>query len=437
MTFEFKLPDIGEGVHEGEIVRWLVKEGDTIQEDQPIIEIATDKVTAEIPSPVSGVLKERRGAEGDVIQVGSVLAVLEEQSNGAKKTPSKDSSDDKTAPSAPAAAPMTTKASAEIPAAASSTASTNASQNGPNRPILAAPATRRLAREKGIDLAALVGSGPAGRITPIDLDQAGQDSLQLSGDSPARAVEAAVGQTLPSKGERRLPFTPLRRKIAERLVQSQQTAPHFAYVEEADATQLLALHQSLQVEAEAAELRLSYLPFIIKAVIAGFQKYPILNSRLDELSKEIVLLNDCHIGIAVSTPQGLVVPVIKNADQKNVLTLAREISVLADKARRGKLLLEELQGGTFTISSIGSIGGLFGIPIINYPEAAILGVNKIEKRPVVRCVDGEDRIVIRSMLNLSISCDHRLIDGTDAAYFIKDVIAHLENPGRFLLTNGI
>ena len=250
---------------------------------------------------------------------------------------------------------------------------------------------------------------------------------------PAAAGAEAKINEFPSSGERREPFTALRRKIAERLVKSKQTAPHFAYVEEVEVTQLVALKDSLLPDADAAGVRLTYLPFIIKAVVAGLRKYPVLNTQLDEERREIVYRADCHIGLAVSTDQGLVVPVIKHAGQKSLLTLAQEIMELADKARSGKLSPSEVQGSTFTISSIGSIGGLFGIPIINYPEVAILGVNKVEKRPVVRTIDGEDRIVIREMLNLSIACDHRVVDGMEAALFIKEMAGYLENPGRLLL----
>jgi len=462
MAFEFKLPDIGEGVHEGEIIRWIVKPGDVITEDQPIVEIATDKVTAEIPSPVHGVVKECRGNEGDIIQVGSVIAVIDDSASNAASADSNIPKEEKP-PTLPVPADIlirnpSRETAGESPAEGggdklSSVGSTTAGNEGKtsipasaaqkaNGIVLAAPATRRMAREQGVDLAEVPGSGPAGRVTPADLKQYGLPSgmagtVGSSSISEQKAdAPAAVVRSFNSQGEQRFPFTPLRRKIAERLQQSKQTAPHFAYVEEVDATALLDLHKSLQADADAAQVRLSYLPFIIKAVVAGIQKYPMLNSRLDEAKKEIVYFKDCHIGVAVATPQGLVVPVVKNADQKNVLTLAREINALADRARLGKLAIDDLQGGTFTVSSIGSIGGLFGIPIINYPEAAILGVNKIDKRPVVRTINGEDQIVIRSMLNLSISCDHRLIDGVDAAYFIKEVAACLENPGRFLLSMG-
>jgi len=432
MAFEFKLPDIGEGVHEGEIIRWIVKPGDAIKEDQPIVEIATDKVTAEIPSPVSGVVKECRGSEGEIIQVGSVIAVIDESAGTVASAESNTSKSDSEKPKTENVE-KTVPAQAESNQNDSKTSIPASAAQKANGIVLAAPATRRMAREQGVDLADVPGSGPAGRVTPADLKQHSAGGLAGSGSVSA---QNAPRLSFDSQGEQRIPFTPLRRKIAERLQQSKQTAPHFAYVEEVDATALLDLHKSLQADADAAQVRLSYLPFIIKAVIAGIQKYPMLNSRLDEAKKEIVYFKDCHIGVAVATPQGLVVPVVKNADQKNVLTLAREINALAEKARQGKLAIDDLQGGTFTVSSIGSIGGLFGIPIINYPEAAILGVNKIDKRPVVRTINGEDQIVIRSMLNLSISCDHRLIDGVDAAYFIKEVAACLENPGRFLLSMG-
>lgn len=415
MAFEFKLPDIGEGVHEGEIVRWLVELGQSVEEDQALVEVMTDKVTAEIPAPVSGTLLERRGKAGDVVRVGSVIAVLDETGVGMG-----------TAASVPIEAGETSSPSNVSKSPAESRTTNPAAQEplSPPARVLAAPATRRLAREMGVDLSALTGSGPRGRITPSDVR-----TLQSSATDVKRASANGVRPT----GERREPFTPLRRKIAERLVKSKQTAPHFAYVEEVDVTRLVALKDELLPEAEAMGLKLTYLPFIIRAVAAGLRKHPILNAQLDEERQEIVYRDDCHIGVAVSIDQGLVVPVIRHAGQKSLPALAREIAELADKARRGKLSPDEMQGGTFTISNIGSIGGLFGIPIINYPEVAILGVNKVEKRPVVRTVEGEDRIVIREMLNLSISGDHRVVDGVETALFIREVAACLENPGRLLL----
>jgi pyruvate dehydrogenase E2 component (dihydrolipoamide acetyltransferase) len=425
MAFEFKLPDIGEGVHEGEIVRWLVEPGQPVEEDQALVEVMTDKVTAEIPSPVSGTLIERRGGAGDVVRVGSVIAVLDETGVDMGATGGTGESRDVGA----------SKEDAEQEGRAAGPTTAQAVREGAAPPdrVLAAPATRRLAREMGVDLSVLTGSGPRGRVTPADV-RAGVREFQPA-SLPAVPVAGINGfRTL---GERREPFTPLRRKIAERLVKSKQTAPHFAYVEEVDVTRLVALKDELLPDAEAMGLKLTYLPFIIKAVVAGLRKHPILNAQLDEERQEIVYRNDCHIGVAVSIDQGLVVPVIRHAGQKSLSTLAREIAELADKARHGKLSPEEMQGGTFTVSNIGSIGGLFGIPIINYPEVAILGVNKVEKRPVVRTIDGEDRVVIRDMLNLSISGDHRVVDGVETALFIREVAARLENPGRLLLADGL
>lgn len=486
MAFEFKLPDIGEGVHEGEIVRWLVDIGDTVAEDQPLVEIATDKVTAEIPSPVSGVLKERRGNEGEVIQVGSVIAVLEEGEAG--ESPKSDSKPDTTnAPVQPEAGksaqesqtePQPTESKNDQPKPETKEGSQPTTSNAPaskasddassasNKPaatqstptasasakVLASPATRRLARELGVSLNELPGSGPGGRVTSNDIRA--KASTQSAGGSPATKTgeqksdgDATQGvqtdsmtgdmRIVAAPGERREPFSVLRRKIAEKLVKSKQTAAHFAYVEEVEVSQLVALRDSLLTEAESESVKLTYLPFIIKAVIAGLRKYPVLNSQLDEERRQLVYRNDYHIGLAVSAQQGLVVPVIRNAGDKNILTLAKDIATLADKARNNKLAVEEMQGGTFTVSSIGSIGGLFGIPIINYPEVAILGINKIEKRAVVRTINGEDQIVIREMMNLSISCDHRVVDGMEAALFIKEVAACIENPGRVLLREGV
>lgn len=430
MAYEFKLPDIGEGVHEGEIVQWLVKEGDFIKEDQAIVEVMTDKVTAEIPAPTSGILKEMRGKPGEVITVGSVIAVFEEKAEG--KTSGDKSTSGKEAKEAVA------EAASEKPVNGNGKSGSTATQERPSKAsvgkAIAAPATRKLARELGLELSEIIGSGPRGRITPDDVKNAQGGTSTLSKTTTVQPTAITTSSGYRSMGERRVPFGGLRKKIAEHLVKSKQTAPHFAYVEEVDMSKLVAMRNDLMPVAEAEGIKLSYLPFFIKAVIAGLKKYPVLNSQLDEETKELVYKNDFHMGIAVATEQGLIVPVVKYADQKNLFELATEIKTLAEKARAGKLALEELKGGTFTLTSIGSIGGLFGVPIINYPEVAIMGVNKIEKRPVVRQIDGQDQIVIREMMHLSISCDHRVVDGAEAALFVKDVIQYLENPARLIAT---
>ncbi|HEY9686205.1 MAG TPA: dihydrolipoamide acetyltransferase family protein [Coleofasciculaceae cyanobacterium] len=441
MAFEFKLPDIGEGIHEGEIVQWLVKPGDYVREDQAIVEIMTDKVTAEIPSPVSGVIQELRGKEGEVVKVGAVITVIDEKAaEGAV------SAQPMAAATAASAAEVAAPAKTSVPKEAAVSAPSLPPTNGkaksatavmaPEHPAgkaLAAPATRKMARQLGIELSMVQGSGPLGRITPEDLRRFQQAGPATTSRPTAVAQPTMARPAYQSGGEKRVPFTGLRRKIAEHLVKAKQTAPHFSYVEEVDMSRLMAVRDELLPIAEDQGVRLSYLPFIMKAVIEGLKKYPVLNSTLDENTQELVYKYDYHLGIAVATDQGLIVPVIKHADQKNLFTLAREISDIAGRARTGKLGLDDIKGGTFTVTSIGSIGGMFGIPIINYPEVAILGVNKIEKRPVVRNVGGQDQIVIRDMMYLSISCDHRIVDGAEAAHFVKDVISYLEAPSRLLM----
>lgn len=412
MALQFKLPDIGEGIAEGEIVQWLVKPGDTVAEDQPLVEVMTDKVTAEIPSPVSGVIQETFGAAGEVIKVGAVIAVIE--TADAASAPKQSKKTEKKAEATTAAATngssraMTAVSQPAIPQSAS-------------RKVLAAPATRRLARELGVDLALISGSGPRGRVTPDDVrgfsGGHGQASMPLPRTFAAEETE------------RRVPFIGMRRKIAEHLVKSKQTAPHFAYVEEVDMSELVQMREQLKPDAEAHGVKLTYLPFIIKAVIAGLRAYPVLNSTLDEAKGELVYKNYYHMGVATATEQGLIVPVVKHAEHKNLFQLAQEIQDLSLRAREGKLKPEEVTGGTFTLTSIGSIGGLFGVPIINYPEVAIMGINKITPRPVVR--DGE--IVVRDIMHLSLSCDHRVVDGAEGALFTKKVIEYLEKPARLLL----
>lgn len=442
MAYSFKLPDIGEGVHEGEIVQWLVKPGDFVKEDQAIVEIMTDKVTAEIPAPVSGVITELNGKAGEIIRVGSVIAVFDQSGSATKSAPAEQAA---SAPESKAAA---------APAATSSAVASSGGQDKPangksggvavqGRPsgdagkVLAAPATRKLARELGIDLSQIAGSGPRGRVTQTDVKQSQTSGGSTQTTSAAQSVPTAAPGGFRSLGERRTPFSGLRRKIGEHLVKSKHTAPHFAYVEEADMSKLVAMREELMPLADAQGVKLSFLPFMIKAVIAGLRKHPSLNSQIDEDTQELVFKNDFHIGIAVATEQGLVVPVVKFADQKSLLTLAQEIKTLAEKARSGKLALDDMRGGTFTLTSIGSIGGLFSVPIINYPEVAIMGINKIEKRAVVRHIDGKDQIVIREMMHLSLSGDHRAVDGSEAALFVKEVVQTLENPARLLLSESM
>ncbi|MCS7311754.1 MAG: 2-oxo acid dehydrogenase subunit E2 [Acidobacteria bacterium] len=414
MVLEFRLPDIGEGMVEAEVVKWYVQEGDTIEEDQPMVELMTDKANVVIPSPRKGVVLKRLGREGEVVKVGSVLIVIGDPGEAS-------------ATAAPVEAPVSAPA---VQAGPPPTPMADVSEAPiPSGRVLATPATRRVARELGVDLRQVPPTGPHGRVTKEDVIRFVE--VQRAPTIPPASVEEPVAPEVrpPAGLEERIPLRGLRRVIARRMVQSKHTAAHFTYVEEVDMTELVRLRDRMKPIAEAQGVRLTYLPFIIKAVIIGLKRFPIVNASLDDEKEEIVLKKYYHIGIAVQTDQGLTVPVIHDADKRSLLDLAREVERLATAAREGRLVLHEARGSTFTITSLGKLGGLLATPIINYPEVAILGVHKIEPRPVVR--DGE--IVIRSMMNISLSFDHRVVDGAVGAEFTQVVREHLENPHLLFL----
>ena len=419
---DFKLPDIGEGIHEGEIVKWLVKVGEKVAADQPMVEVMTDKATVEIPSPIQGTIDTVFAKEGETIEVGKVLVVIREEGKAAAPAPApKVEAKKPEAPAPKAAAPQTREVT---PVA---TTESKAVPFG----VLATPATRKLARDLDLDITTVKGTGLHGRITKEDVQMAhgGHEAA-----TPKTSHTAVVPHTVPSvpapqRGALQvIPLRGVRKKIAEAMQHSKRTAAHFTYVEEVDMSAVVALRASVADEAKRRDIKLSYLPFIIKALIPCLQEFPYLNSSLNDEKEEIVLKGDYNIGIATDTPNGLIVPVIKNADQKNIWQLATEISVLAEKARTGKIALDDLKGGTFTITNAGSIGGVFATPVINHPEVAILGVNAIRKRPVVK----GDQIAIADMMFLSLSVDHRVVDGADAARFMNRMVFFLSEPTRLV-----
>ncbi|MEK6608208.1 MAG: dihydrolipoamide acetyltransferase family protein [Myxococcota bacterium] len=400
MAFEFKLPDIGEGVVEGEVVRWLVKEGDAIAEDQPMVEVMTDKATVEIPSPKAGRVARLMFDVGAKAPVGATLIVIETADGGSAAKPGA------SARAAPAPTPSALPTATPSPRPEAGKA-------------LATPAIRQYAREKGVDLSTVTPTGPGGRVTKEDVDRA----LGVAGRAPAVATHAtATAQK--QESDQRIPFVGLRRKIAENMARSKQTAAHFTYVEEADVTDLVRLREKAKASFAERGVALSYLPFVVKAVVAGLKKHPMLNATLDEARSEIVLRKSAHLGIAVATDKGLVVPVLRDADRKSLLEIARELQALGEKAKTGQLLVSDFGGSTFTLTSLGQLGGVLATPIINFPEVAILGVHKIRPRPAV--VGGQ--IVIRDLMNLSISLDHRIVDGYEGAQFLAEVVKLLENP---------
>lgn len=438
---EFKLPDIGEGVHEGEIVRWLVKPGDVVKEDQSLVEVMTDKATVEIPTSQGGTVEKLMAEEGAMVKVGQVIALLKE---GAAKATSAAPAP-KAATQSPTPAPVSSAPTLTAAAAPKASAPVSHAMAAPSREyiaeagtVLATPATRRLAREMGVDVTQVSGSGPAGRVTKEDVHKyvgasaagpqtyapqvAKATGTPFVGKRPASPLADGPRETL-------VPFRGIRRKIAEGMRLSKDTAAHFTYVDECDVTELVKFRSDAKKMAEEKGVKLTYLPFLIKAAIQALKKFPQLNSTLDEQGGNIIQKNYFNIGIAMDTPDGLMVPVVKDCERKSILEIAYEIQTLAEKAQNKKLAIDDLKGGTFTITNAGTIGGLFATPIINYPEVAILGFNKIAKRPHIK----GDQIVIADMTWFSISVDHRVVDGADAARFINEFMSFLSNPKRLML----
>ncbi|APS00847.1 dihydrolipoamide acetyltransferase family protein [Pajaroellobacter abortibovis] len=429
--WEFKLPDIGEGVTEGEVVAWFVTVGDEVQEDQPLVEVMTDKATMTITSPRAGKVVELRGKVGEVISVHSVLVVFE---------------GDRTHREREVVASAVGEISGSLPGTQNSfnrssldTLKSAEKHSLASKP-LATPAIRQLARTLHVELTRIPPTGTRGEITKADLlayVQKGQNTIESLKESicsfPQQQSKysplpvARLGPSSPS--EERAPLLGIQRKMAERMELAAHTAALSTFVEECNVTALIQLRKRFQAAVEVQNTKLSFLPFIVKAVVFSLKKHPILNAYLDEKAGEIVYKKEYHIGIATATKAGLVVPVVKNADQKNIVDIARDIERLARAARSGTLGFHELSGSTFTITSLGAKGGLFATPLPNFPEVGILGVHQIKRKPVVV----QDEITIGAVMLLSLSFDHRLVDGQTAANFAYDVIGYLESPERFLL----
>ncbi len=462
-----QLPEIGEGVHEGELVKWLVKVGDKIEQDQTIAEMMTDKATVEVPSPIAGVVKEVKFKEGEVITVGNILIVLDvdgagatasagtssgvaadsslglsagASKNGALPSPAASSASAKpgSAPAANSAAfaasssrPPETAAKPSSSSAHSSTPGLDVFPPAASSNVLATPATRRLAREIGVDVNQLNGSGLAGRVTRDDVMgargagavSAGQPAYQ----APAIPRPGYQGPT--GAAEERVALRGIRKKIAENMQMAKHIIPHFTLMDEANVTALVKLREELKATSEKTGVKITYMPFIFKALIATVREFPMFNATIDDAAAEIVYKKYFNIGFAADTPNGLLVPVVKNADQKTLVQVAKDISDLGKKARDGKLALDEMKGATFTVTNIGSVGGTYATPVINHPEVFIFGMYKIQDKPVPKAGGFE---FIKTM-NFTVTCDHRLIDGAVAARFLKAFIERIENPGVLML----
>ncbi len=419
MAFDFYMPDIGEGVVEGEIVGWKVKEGDRVQLDQALVEVMTDKATVELPSPRAGVVTKIYFKDGDIAPVGKVLISIQEDGAASAADPAPRPH----GPGEPARAPVV----APSPVRAAGTTAIEVVEATVSRErTLATPATRRLARELGVELGRVPATGPHGRVTTADVKGFSAAPAQAAQTALVRAPAAPISIPKNQLGyaEERVPLRGMRKKIAEAMSRSKNTAAHFTYVEEIDMTELVAVRERARARAAERGVKLTYLPFIVKAIVSGLKKWPMLNASLDEVTQEIVLKKYYHVGIAAQGPSGLVVTNVRDADLRSIFDLAREIDRLAQAVQSNTATRDDLTGTTFTVSSLGKLGGVLATPIINFPEVAIVGIHKIEEKPAVR----GGQIVIRQLMNLSISVDHRLADGYDAAMFLQDVKALLEDP---------
>jgi pyruvate dehydrogenase E2 component (dihydrolipoamide acetyltransferase) len=431
VAFEFRLPDIGEGVAEGEVVQWFVKEGDTIKEDAPLVSVLTDKANVEIPSPKSGRIAKLHAAVGEKVKVGGLLVTIEVGGSGGAAGP---------APTPPAAAPLAAPRGTSAAAATGSSHAARPPALTPTAsgPVAASPYVRRLAAERGLDLAQIRGSGPGGRIVEADLSSGGAGPASPPPPPPAGSPPSVAASPPPSASpsapadsaatgtiKERIPIRGVRRVIADHMTESTHRAAPFTYVEEINVSELVLLRERMAKHVEKQGTRLSYLPFIVKAVVAGLKAHPRMNATMDDEHNELLVRSEYNIGIATAAPEGLIVPVVHRADQKSLNEIARQIQDLAERGRTGKLSRAELTGSTFTITSLGALGGVMATPILNYPEVSILGVHKIVRRPVYRS-DGS--VGPADLMNLSVTLDHRVLDGIEGAQFLAAVKAYLEDP---------
>lgn len=437
-VFQFKLPDIGEGIAEGEIVKIDVKVGDTIAEDDILFEVQNDKSVEEIPSPVSGTITAVLVSEGTVARVGDVIVEIAAEGVAPVAAPS--------APAAPAASPSAPTAS---PAAAPAQPTGVPAASNPGKLVLAMPSVRQYAREKGVDITAVVPTGKGGRVTREDIDNFGGAPVAAPAVEAAPAAQAAAPASAPAapaapaakpepakpfvgsaEREERVKLTPMRKAISKAMVNSKHTAPHVTLHDQVEVSKLWDHRKKFKDVAAAQGTKLTFLPYVVKALAVAMKKYPVLNASIDDATQEIVYKNYINIGIATDTDLGLFVPNIKDANTKSMFGIADEINALAAKAHEGKLTAADMGHGTITISNIGSVGGGWFTPVINYPEVAILGVGTIVREPVI---NENDEIVIGRNMKLSLSFDHRIVDGATAQKAMNELKRLLADPELLLM----
>ncbi|GAA0334529.1 dihydrolipoamide acetyltransferase family protein [Oceanobacillus sp. FSL W7-1293] len=421
MAFNFKLPDIGEGIHEGELVKWFVKEGDEVKEDDVLCEIQNDKSVVEIPSQVDGTVTKIHVAEGEVAVVGDTLISFDAEGYDDEEEEDTKSDDASSESKEQKAEENADQASED-----------NASESDDKR-VIAMPSVRKFARENDVNIKDVQGSGKNGRITKEDVESF------LSGDQPETSSESAEPATSEDTQaaaapqgqypETREKMTAMRKAIAKSMVNSKSKAPHVTLMDEVDVTELVAHRKKFKAVAAEQEIKLTYMPYVVKALVSASKKFPILNSYIDDATDEIVEKHYYNVGIAADTDRGLLVPVVKDADKKSIFQISDEINELAVKARDGKLKPDEMKGASNTISNIGSAGGQWFTPVLNYPEAAILGIGRIAEKPVVR--DGE--IVVAPVLAVSLSFDHRIVDGATAQNALNQIKRLLNDPQLIMM----
>ena len=434
MSFVFKLPDIGEGIHEGEILKWFVAVGDEIEEDDPLCEVQNDKAVVEIPSPVEGTVVEIHVGEGEVAIVGDKLISLDAEGYESSEEDEEEAEEEKVEEST-----ASSEASKEKVADEKETTERKEAEadEAAKQFVIAMPSVRKYARDNDVNIREVTGSGKNGRVLVEDIDRF------IAGDQPssevaeteaedvakeAEATPAVVGGT-ESYPETREKLRGIRKMIAEAMVNSKTRAPHVTLMDEIDVTELVAHRRRFKDAALEQGIKLTYLPYVVKALISASKKYPILNAAVDDEAEEIVYKHYYNIGIAADTDQGLLVPVVKDADRKSIFEISKNINELADKARNGKLTAEEMKGASNTITNIGSAGGQWFTPVLNYPEAIILGIGRIAEKPVVR--DGE--VVVAPVLALSLSFDHRIVDGATAQLALNQIKRLLNDPQLIMM----
>jgi len=421
VALEFRFPDLGEGIHEGTIVKWHVKVGDRVKADQVLADVETDKAVVELPSPAEGTLLRINHEQGQTVKVGEILLVISGQGDKAQSAPASTA-----VPSPPEPPKQQAAASAGVAGGARH---------------LATPATRKLARDLDVDIEKVAGTGPGGRVIDEDVRKAAgmatgggapAESRSVPSIAPAAQASARTGEApavQPEDGDERVPLTHMRKVIAERMVYSKTHIPHACGMDYLDITRLSELREREKKNFEPKGVKLTFLPFIVKAVAIALKEYPRFNAHFDEGQNELVIRRSHNIGIAVDTPEGLTVPVVRDVDRKSIIEIAQDIEHLALMAKGRKLRLEDIRGATFTITNVGSVGGMYSTPIINPPEVAIMGIHRIKELPLA--IGGQ--VKVRSVMGISMCFDHRVADGAEATRFMNVVMKHLEDPGLMLV----